>query len=190
MKLIIGLGNPGEKYQRTRHNLGFMVINELAEKILPLSKTKWQRDKKANSLLIKINSQLILAKPQTMMNTSGFAVAKLASFYQVEPSNVWIIHDDVDLLLGRIRIKKGGATAGHHGVESVINQLGTEQFVRFRLGIGHPGRGKDHLVEKYVLKEFSSKEKSEVKKMIKKSIVALKLSLKKGLDVAMNEFNQ
>jgi PTH1 family peptidyl-tRNA hydrolase len=190
MKLIIGLGNPGEKYQKTRHNLGFMVINELAEKILPLPKTKWRMDRKTNSLLIKINPQLILVRPQTMMNTSGFAVAKLVSFYQVEPSNVWIVHDDVDLPLGRIRIRKGGAAAGHHGVESIINQLGTDQFVRFRLGISHPGRGKDDLVEKYVLEKFRPKEKSEVKKMIKKVIAALKLSFEKGLDVAMNEFNQ
>ncbi len=190
MKLVVGLGNPGEKYQNTRHNLGFIVLDELTRKLLPLFKRQWQRDKKANSLLIKINSQLILAKPQTMMNSSGFAVVKLASFYKIKPVDIWVIHDDVDLLLDRIKIRKGGAAAGHHGVESIINQLGTDRFVRFRLGIGHPGRGKDHLVEKYVLENFSLKEKGEAKRMIKKTVQAIEIALDNGLSKAMNEFNQ
>ncbi len=190
MKLIVGLGNPGEKYQNTRHNLGFMVLDELIRKLLPLTERRWQKDKKANGLFLKINPQLILAKPQTMMNASGFAVAKLASFYKIKPIDIWVIHDDVDLLLDRIKIRKGGAAAGHHGVESIINQLGTDQFVRFRLGIGHPGRGKDHLVEKYVLENFSFKEKSEAKRMIKKTVQAIKIALKDGLAKTMNEFNQ
>lgn len=189
MILIVGLGNIGEKYEQSRHNLGFMVLDVLAEKMLPLAKTKWLMDKKANVLSIKIDSQLILVKPQTMMNASGFAVAKIASFYKIKPEDIWVIHDDIDLPLGKDKIRLGGAAAGHHGVESIISQLGTDNFIRFRLGIGHPGHKAYHLVEKYVLGDFNQKEKGEVKKIIKKTLQALDLALKKGIDVAMNRFN-
>ena len=190
MKLIIGLGNPGEKYQNSRHNLGFMVADELARKILPLSKTKWRENKKLNSQFIIFNSQFILIKPQTMMNASGYAVAKMSNFYKVKPEDIWVIHDDVDLPLGKIKIRLGGAAAGHHGVESIIQQLRTDKFVRFRLGIGHPGRGNDKLVERYVLREFTFHETSGVKQMVKKAIQALKKALGDGLAKAMSEFNQ
>jgi len=190
MILIVGLGNPGEKYQNTRHNLGFMVVDELARKMLPLTKTKWQENKKFNSLVISYQSLVILVKPQTMMNASGFAVAKMANFYQIKPENIWVIHDDVDLPLGKIKIRLGGAAAGHHGVESIIKQLGADQFVRFRLGIGHPGRGSDRLVEKYVLRRFDVNEASEVKQMIKKTVEAVRVALDDGLEKAMNQFNQ
>ena len=105
MKLIIGLGNPGEKYEQTRHNLGIIVMDELARKMLSLAKTKWVENKKFNSQLSIINSQLILVKPQTMMNASGYAVAKLTSFYKVKPEDIWVIHDDVDLPLGKMKIR-------------------------------------------------------------------------------------
>ena len=190
MKLIIGLGNPGEKYEQTRHNLGFIVMDELARKMLSLAKTKWVENKKFNSQLSIINSQLILVKPQTMMNASGYAVAKLTSFYKVKPEDIWVIHDDVDLPLGKMKIRMGGAAAGHHGVESIIQQLGTDKFVRFRLGIGHPGRGSDKLVEKYVLRRFDINETSETKQMIKKTMEAIRVALNDGLEKAMNEFNQ
>ena len=200
MKLIVGLGNLGEKYANSRHNLGFMVLDELAEKMLPLSKTRWQIDKKANSQFIKVDSQLILVRPQTMMNASGFAVAKLASFYKVKPEDIWVVHDDIDLPLGKIKIRLGGAAGGHRGVESIIEQLGTDQFVRFRLGIGHPrlrpgfsgqaGRGSDQLVEKYVLRRFDVNDASKVKKVIKKAVQAIKVALDDGLEKAMNQFNQ
>ncbi len=189
MILIIGLGNPGEKYQNSRHNLGFMVVDELARKILPLSKTKWEKNQKFNSQFIIFNSQFILIKPQTMMNASGFAVAKMANFYHIEPVEIWVVHDDVDLPLGKIKIRQGGAAAGHRGVESIIKQLRTDQFVRLRLGIGHPVRGGDKLVERFVLEKFSDQEKHEVKRMIKKAIQALEVALKKGLSKAMNQFN-
>jgi PTH1 family peptidyl-tRNA hydrolase len=200
MILIVGLGNPGEKYAKTRHNLGFMVVDELARKILPLAKTKWEENKKFNSQFIRIDPQTILVKPQTMMNASGFAVAKMANFYHIEPVEIWVIHDDVDLPLGKIKIRLGGAAAGHHGAESIIKQLGADQFVRFRLGIGHPrlrpgyggqaGRGSDRLVEKYVLRRFDVNEASEVKQMIKKTVEAVRVALDDGLEKAMNQFNQ
>lgn len=189
MKLIVGLGNPSEKYEKTRHNLGFMVIDELLRKITPVEKTVWQKNLKFDSLITKVDN-LVLVKPQTMMNASGFAVAKLANFYEIKPEDIWLIHDDVDLPLGEIKIRLGGAAAGHHGAESIIDQLGTDQFVRFRLGIGHPGRGADGLVERYVLRQFDINERTEVKQVIKKAVKAIQIALKDGLESAMNRFNQ
>jgi len=189
MKLIVGLGNPGEKYQNTRHNLGFMVLDELARKILPLAKTKWEENKKFNSLTINHQPLAILAKPQTMMNASGFAVAKMANFYHIKPAEIWVIHDDTDLPLGRIKIRLGGGSGGHRGIDSIIEQLGTDKFVRFRFGIGETNRGKDRLLEKYVLKSFTANETSKVKQMIKKTTAAIKLALDENLERAMNNFN-
>lgn len=189
MKLIVGLGNPGEKYARTRHNLGFMVVEALFQHLEPVKKTVWKENKKFDCLIARLGD-LILAKPQTMMNASGFAVAKLANFYKIKPEEIWVIHDDVDILLGRIKIRQGGAAAGHHGVESIIEHLGTDDFVRFRLGIGHPGRGADTQVEKYVLREFDINEAGELKLTIKKAVEAIQIALGKGLEKAMNRFNQ
>jgi len=190
MKLIVGLGNPGEKYEKTRHNLGFMVVDVLARKMLPLEKTKWKFDKKSNSLFLILNSKFILVKPQTFMNASGFAVKSLITNYSITNySTLWVVHDDVDLPLGKIKIRIGGAAAGHHGVESIIQELGTDKFVRFRLGIGHPGRGADAQVERYVLREFDINETSEVKQMTKKCVKAIQVALVSGLERAMNQFN-
>lgn len=189
MKLIVGLGNPGRKYEKTRHNLGFMVLDELLRKMTPVARTAWQEDKKSNSLIARVGD-LMLAKPQTLMNNSGYAVKKLLSYLAIEQlSDLWVVHDDVDLPLGKIKIRMGGAAAGHHGVESIIAKLGTDQFIRFRLGIGHPGRGADAQVEKYVLREFDINEASEVKKMIKQSVKAIQVALDDGLERAMNQFN-
>ena len=189
MKLIVGLGNPGEKYERTKHNLGFVVLDALLQELEPVEKTNWKKDQKSNSLIAKIGD-LILVKPQTMMNASGFAVSALAHFYRIKSEDIWVFHDDVDILLGRIKIRQAGGTAGHHGVNSIIKHLGTDNFVRFRLGIGHPGRGVDAQVEKYVLREFDVIEASEVKQVVKKAVQAIQIALEKGLDSAMNRFNQ
>jgi len=189
MILIVGLGNPGEKYEQSRHNLGFMVLDELARKMLPLTKTKWQENKKFNSQFVRIDPQAILVKPQTMMNASGFAVAKMVNFYHIESENIWVIHDDADLPLGRIKIRLGGGSGGHRGIDSIIEQLGTDKFVRFRLGIGEANRGKDRLLEKYVLENFTSNETSKVRQMIKKAMAAIKLALAEDLEKAMNHFN-
>lgn len=185
MKLIIGLGNPGEKFQENRHNLGFMVLDQLIEE----KKLKWQNNQKFNAQIAK-SDLLILAKPLTFMNASGFSVAKIISFYKIKVNDFWVIHDDIDLPLGRLKIRTGGAAGGHRGVMSIIEQLGNDNFTRFRLGIGHPGRGKDHLVERYVLEDFNQKEKGEVKKIIKKTLQALNLALEKNLRISMNRYNQ
>ena len=132
MFLIAGLGNPGDKYTGTRHNLGFEVVNELRRKMdLP----QFETDKKFKSEISK-NSGLILIKPLTFMNMSGMAISAVAEYFKVEPEEVIIIHDELDLPLGHIKIRLGGSDAGHHGVESVIKILGSDQFIRLRLGIG------------------------------------------------------
>jgi PTH1 family peptidyl-tRNA hydrolase len=189
MKIIVGLGNPGEKYKNTRHNLGFMVVDEAARKFLPLKETKWEEDKQANALVLRLPPNILLVKPLTFMNASGKAVVKLASSFKLQASSIWVVHDDIDLPLGKIKIRLGGGSAGHRGIESIIKELGTDKFVRFRLGIGHPGRGKDDAVEKYVLREFDINERSEVEKMIKKTVKAIQVALEKGPEKAMSKFN-
>ncbi len=189
MILIVGLGNPGERYAKTRHNLGFMVVDELARKWTK-GEVKWEDNKKFNSYTLYPNSYTLLVKPQTSMNASGYAVAKLCNHLAIEPlSNLWVIHDDVDLPLGKIKIRIGGAAAGHHGVESIIQELETDQFARLRLGIGHPGRGADAQVERYVLREFDINETGELRQMIKRSVKAIQVALVSGLERAMNQFN-
>ncbi|MDO8551347.1 MAG: aminoacyl-tRNA hydrolase [bacterium] len=196
MKLIVGLGNPGEKYSQTRHNLGFMVLDKLLPQLTSAEETTWQRDTKTKSEIFKLGD-LILVKPQTYMNNCGFTIKKLADFYHISPENIWVIHDDLDLPLGRIKIRKGGGTAGHHGLDSIAEKLGSFDFVRFRLGIdkveGHDELSKDRVgrreVENYILGELSPKEHNEVKKVIKRVIEAIELASKKSLDQAMNQFN-
>jgi len=191
MILIVGLGNPGEKYEQTRHNLGFMVVEALARQF-SISNFQFPIKKEFNAAVLKLKiagKEIVLAEPQTMMNASGYAVSSISQYLNIPISNIWVIHDDVDLPLGLIKIRLGGAAAGHHGVESIIQQLGTDQFVRFRLGIGHPGRGSDKLVEKYVLRRFDINETSEVKQMVKKTVEAIRVALNDGLEKAMNRFN-
>ena len=191
MYLIVGLGNPGSKYQDTRHNVGFMVLDKFARKILPFKETLWELNKKFNSFLV-IKPNLVLVQPQTFMNATGEAVAKLANFYKIGHGKIIVVHDDVDLPLGKVKIRIGGASAGHHGVESIINKLGSDRFVRLRLGIGRPKPGvirgsKD--VESFVLEKFREGEAGELKKMIKKGVAALELMLEKDITVVMNRFN-
>jgi len=195
MILIVGLGNPGPKYQNTRHNLGFMVLDKLAKKLTPAGKTNWQFDKKSNSEFIIHNSGFILAKPQTFMNASGFAVKFLASHFQLPISNIWVIHDDIDLPLGKLKIRFGGGGAGHHGVESIIQQLGTDKFWRIRVGIGKPIKSQkskvksQKSVEEYVLEEFEEVELGKLKNMLKKAVEAIRVALKDGPQKAMNMYN-
>ena len=136
---MVGLGNPGEKYQGTRHNLGFEVVDKLVDSINSEG-LSWSSEKKFKSEVIQINFpltasplSLILIKPQTYMNNSGLAVKLLADYYQIPLEDVVVIHDDLDLPLGKIKIRVGGAAAGHHGVESVISCLGDDKFIRVRL---------------------------------------------------------
>ena len=196
MKLIVGLGNPGGKYQYTRHNIGFMVADKLISNIKnQISKIKYKNYPFAE---VYDFGDFVLAKPLTSMNNSGYSVAKLANSLQLTASSIWVIHDDIDLPLGKIRIRMAGASAGHNGVDSIIKALGTDKFIRFRLGIGRGKLEKERTmdqnlhrrwVERYVLSAFREDEGGEVRILIKKAAEAVELALKKGLEKAMNKFN-
>ncbi len=191
MKLVVGLGNPESGYAGTRHNLGFAVLDELAKK---LNLVDWSKEEKFKSELIKA-PEIILIKPQTYMNNSGMSVKLLTTYYKLPATDVIVVHDELDLPLGKIKVRLGGAAAGHHGVESIIAALGTDQFIRVRLGIGNlrtqsgEHKGQSISAEKFVLEPFMSKEKPQVKHMIKQALKALDLLLEKGLDAAQNQFN-
>lgn len=201
MKLIVGLGNPGDKYTTTRHNLGFMVVEQFLKDFNSAEDTVWSANEKLKSDIALIDWQpkigdserVILAKPKTYMNNSGMGVSLIAQFYKVKPEDIWIIHDELDLPLGTLRIRFGGAAAGHHGVESVLEHLGTDKFWRFRLGIGssHPHEGKQIMpnAEDYVLGGFGSGEQGKVRDILKHATQALEYALEKGLEATMNKFN-
>ena len=157
MKLIIGIGNPGSEYKDTRHNIGFMVVDKLEKEFAAGILPTWQKDEKKNVLTAKIG-EVLLVKPQTFMNKSGFAVRALVDFYKLTPADVWVIHDDIDLPLGKIKIREKGGSAGHHGIESIIKELGTDEFIRFRLGIGRGEETKDRSVISFVLSRFRQSE--------------------------------
>ncbi|MBI2596552.1 aminoacyl-tRNA hydrolase [Candidatus Daviesbacteria bacterium] len=192
MKLIVGLGNPGVKYQKVRHNLGFEVVDKYVSSIL--YKVLWEYNEKLKSEIIK-TGDLIFAKPQTSMNNSGMAVRLLTTYYKLPSADVMVIHDELDLPLGKIKIRMGGAAAGHHGVESIISGLNTDQFIRVRLGIGNlrtqsgEYKGQTISTEKFVLEPFLPQEKSQVKHMLKQTVKAIQILLEKGLESTQNQFN-
>ncbi len=178
IKLIIGLGNPGKKYQQTRHNIGFMAVNLLKT---DFNFDDWKLNKKINSFIsqgiFSENKKIILAKPQTMMNNSGQAGIALVNYYKTPPQNLIIIHDDIDLKLGEYKIQQNRGAAGHKGVQSIINQLGTKDFIRLRLGI-KPKQIKDPInTEKFVLQKFSEPEIKIANQAIEKAVRDLRTAL-------------
>lgn len=191
MKLIVGLGNPGEKYASVRHNLGFKVVEEFVKQ---MHGGEWNMADKFKTEIIK-SGEVIYAKPQTYMNNSGMAVKLLTAYYKILPEDVIVVYDELDLPLGKIKVRMGGAAAGHHGVESIISVLGTDQFIRVRLGIGNlktqssEHKGAHVSAEKFVLEPFMHSEKSSVKHMLKQAIKALQTILDQGLEKAQNQFN-
>lgn len=203
MKLIVGLGNPGERYQRTRHNIGFMVAEQFLKNFETVSKTVWEDSKRLKSDIIEIiwqpryrrEEKVILAKPKTYMNNSGLAIQLLTAYYKLLTTDIWIIHDDIDLSLGAMRIRFSGASAGHHGVSSIIEKLGADKFWRFRMGIGVEDRGwkvegrKLKSVEDFVLGKFRGSERGKARELIKRGAKAIEMALEEGLERAMNRFN-
>lgn len=189
MILIVGLGNPGKKYRFNRHNIGRLIL------------TNWQkvanfpnfRTQKGSAYQISKGvfhkKKIILTLPETFMNLSGKAVGSLAQYYKIKPQNIWVLHDDIDLPLGKIKIIKNRGGAGHRGVESIIKTLGTKDFVRFRIGIKPPSLRKIENLENFVLQDFPRKEGAIVKKIIKKTIGAIEVSLGESLDRAMQKYN-
>lgn len=187
MKLIVGLGNPGIEYESTRHNIGFMVIDKLEKELARGVPPAWAKDDKKNVQTVRFG-EILLVKPQTFMNKSGFAVKALVNFYKLAPADVWVIHDDIDLPLGKIKIREKGSSAGHNGVESIIRELGTNEFVRFRLGIGRAGEGRGSVIS-FVLSRFRQNEAGTFKHLIKHGAEAVQMAIDKGIDQAMNRFN-
>lgn len=157
MILMVGLGNPGKKYEKTRHNIGFRIVEEFAkESGFP----DFQPSKKFKALISERSlgkERIILVKPQIFMNNSGKAVRGIVKFYKIKPESLRVVHDDIDLPLGKIKIGQGQGSAGHKGVQSIINELGTKDFWRVRIGIC-PKKGKPKAVEKFVLQNFTKEE--------------------------------
>ncbi len=187
MILIVGLGNPGEKHESSRHNVGFMVVNNFLKKLTSVKESVWQKNAKFNSLISKVDNEMILVKPLSYMNASGAVVAKIMKFYKIPSLGLYIIHDDLDLPLGKIKISYGHGSAGHKGVESIIQEIGSNNFVRIRVGIGSDKKVSNP--EKYVLSNFEEKEGSKVSHMVKKATEAIEAILKQGIEKAANRYN-
>lgn len=193
MFIFIGLGNPGIKYQNTRHNFGQRALLYFwQEEKSKFNFTSWRLNKKLKSKLAQghINRQkILLAIPLTFMNQSGEAVKKIKSFFKITSKQIWIIYDDLDLPLGKIRIRLSGSSGGHKGMNSIINNLKTEKIPRIRLGIyNHPL--KKTQVEKFVLSKFNSQEEKIVKKVLKNVTEAIKLIVDHKQNKAMSLFNK
>ena len=185
MKIIAGLGNPGDRYLFTRHNLGFMVADRLA-----LIYNFSFRRKKFDALFAEGSLSgvpVILLKPQTFMNLSGTAIGPLMRFLKTDPGDLIVVHDDLDLPFGILRIKDGGGDGGHKGLQSIIEALGTDAFLRLRCGIGKPAA--KELVEAYVLEPFGKKEIDEIPPLLERACSALMEILTAGAQSAMNKFN-
>ena len=186
MKLIVGLGNPGREYHGTRHNLGFRLLDELArEHQIPLGrrglKSVYGRGRIART-------EVILAKPQTYMNLSGEAVQRLLHFFKIPPQDLITLHDDLDLPWGKIRIRIGGSSGGHRGILSIHEAIGSEAFIRLKIGIGRPvAPGRD--LADYVLEPLTEGEKEELKDILKHAAEAVAVVLSRGPQEAMNRFH-
>jgi PTH1 family peptidyl-tRNA hydrolase len=202
MKIIVGLGNPGKKFKKTRHNLGFIVVESLRSKFKNFS--NWKKSKKFLSEISegKIDEErVILVKPQTFMNNSGKAVKSLIRNFLLNKAmaelsrHLFIIHDDIDIPIGKFKISIGRGSAGHKGVQSIINEIGTEEFVRFRIGIGtENNKAANNRTasnrKDFVLQRFSKKEEKALKEVIKKACQAIEMAIKESVEKAMSEFNK
>lgn len=190
MKLIVGLGNPGKQYEKTRHNLGFMAVDALA-KNLGLSHADFKTHHKATALVAEamVNGEKnLLVKPQTFMNTSGEAVLALATFYKLTPNDIVIAHDELDLPFGAQRITATSSAGGHNGVISVFEKLGTKNIVRLRLGIKNNQRAKIP-GDKFVLLPFSLIERLQLKGVVARAAEALECLASNDAQKCMNQFN-
>ena len=188
MKIIAGLGNIGKEYDKTRHNIGFMVADELARRWN--LEGSWRTDRNAMYVEYRAPEKVFLLKPVTYMNLSGNAVGPWAHFFNIAPEDVAVVHDDMDLPLGTIRIRKNGSSGGHNGIKSIISNLGTDAFPRFRLGIGHPVHEQQAVIS-HVLQRFAGDDKQLIEEAVKKMADALELWLKEDGDLSkvMQQFN-
>jgi PTH1 family peptidyl-tRNA hydrolase len=182
--LVAGLGNPGREYERTRHNVGWLVLDELARR----HGGSWRS--KFNGSLAEIrldDSKLALLKPETYMNESGRSVGAAARFFKAPAESLLVVHDDVDLEPGRLQARRGGGLAGHNGLRSLAQHLGTQDFLRLRIGVGRPGRGDPRPVKDWVLSPFAPEEDAEA--LVARSVDAVETMVREGLEATQQRFN-
>lgn len=185
MKIIAGLGNPGSEYAKTRHNVGFMFVDALAGK---LGVTEWKDKFEAKIGEARIGTEkVLLVKPQTYMNESGRSLGPLMNFYKLEPEDLIVVHDDMDIPAGTIRIRKKGSAGGHNGIKSILAHIGDEHFSRVRIGIGRPLPG--WTVVNHVLAPFPEEDAKRVAEAIEYLIPAVECIVKEDIDKAMNQYN-
>jgi PTH1 family peptidyl-tRNA hydrolase len=185
-RLVVGLGNPGLEYRDTRHNVGFMIIDEVARRM----GTDFQTEKRWKSLLARSGSTF-LAKPQTFMNASGEAVTAIAHFFKLKPEQTLVVFDDVDLPLGSLRMRPSGSAGGHNGMRSIIGLIGTDAFPRLKVGIAAAnGRPAGHKLSGHVLGTFTEDERPALGEVVQRAADAIIHSLRSGLEAAMNTFNR
>ena len=182
--LVAGLGNPGREYERTRHNLGWLVLDELARR----HGGSWRSKFSGSFAEVRLGDlRLGLLKPETYMNESGRAVGEAARFYKVEPEGLLVVHDDVDLEPGRLQARAGGGLAGHNGLRSLAQHLGSQEFERLRIGVGRPGRGDPRSISDWVLSGFAPED--DLESLIAKAADAVETIAAEGLEAAQAHFN-
>lgn len=185
MKVFVGLGNPTPEYTATKHNVGFMLADRFADKI---SASDWRE--KFNALVAEAffnDEKLLIVKPQTFMNLSGEAVAPIVNFYKIDLQNLVVAHDDMDLSLGTIRLRPKGSGGGHHGIESIIQHLGTQNFPRIRIGVGRPPQ--NWSVNHHVLSPFTQNDANKISAVLDELVPAILCIFSEGINAAMNKFN-
>ena len=190
--MIAGLGNPGPRYERTRHNIGFRVVDELARR--HLAGGSFRRKHGAEVAICPLfSADALLIKPMEFMNRSGDAVQRAAAFYKVSPAQMIVVHDEIDLAPGRLRVKLAGGHGGHNGLRSIMSQLGSGDFARVRVGIGKPekasGGAGEGAVSSYVLADFPAAERAEVDALVARAADATETIARRGIRDAMNDFN-
>ena len=190
MKLVVGLGNPGSKYEFTRHNIGFRIVDNLARNMnIEFKKTKSYYSLVSRGIIN--NHKVILVKPQTFMNLSGRAVNRVFSYYKIPLQDLLIVYDDLNLELGQIRIRKKGTTGGHKGIESIMQYLNSEEIPRLRIGIGNPSVNFNFDCASYVLSNFSHDEEDKIEEVIQLSTEAINMIIgEDGFEKAMRKYNR
>ncbi|MBA3063545.1 aminoacyl-tRNA hydrolase [bacterium] len=190
MKIVVGLGNPGSKYEFTRHNIGFRIVDNLARDM----ETEFKKAKSYYSLISRgmiNNHKVILVKPQTFMNLSGRAVNRVVSYYKIPLQDLLIVYDDLNLELGKIRIRKRGSAGGHKGMESIMQYLNSEDIPRLRVGIGNPSLNFNFDCVSYVLSNFNNDEEDKIKGTIKLSTEVINIIIREdGFEKAMRKYNR
>lgn len=185
-RLIVGLGNPGETYRDTRHNIGFMVLDEIARRL----GAAFREEKRWTGLVAKFSGGHLL-KPLTFMNDSGRSAQAVGHFYKTAPAQTLVVYDDVDLSLGRLRFRTSGSAAGHNGIRSLISSFGTQDFPRLKVGIAPAdGRPAGERMVGHVLGSFRAEEQPALQNVIQRAADAVLATLERGLDAAMNVFNR